>query len=65
MKQLKPINPQRLPVRRQLCLSCADKISRVYDLDRSSDYGDVKCDECGKKRVSCEWIVRKKEREHG
>lgn len=56
----KMMNEERLPVRRQLCLSCADKVSQVYDLDRSSNYGDAKCDECGKKRVSAEWIVRKK-----
>lgn len=56
------MNSNRLPVRRQLCLNCADKVSKLYRLDRSGKYGQAKCDECGKKRVICEWIVSKKEK---
>ena len=51
---------KRLPMRRVLCLNCMVKLDDGFDLEEVSAARFEKCEECGKKSVVKDYIIRRK-----
>lgn len=51
---------KKLPRRLVLCLTCMVKLDDGFDLEEASPARFEKCEECGKKSVVKDYIIRRK-----